>query len=119
MAAGLVAPKGPLALPRLRGNQSRLNHSHSHLHAAELLLSWEWDFTELRGEELVKLAYDVFLVSGLVEELDLRPKVGHSTGRPLWSQAGAGGRGGWDGTCGPACSSGVAGEHRRRRQAVR
>jgi hypothetical protein len=52
----------------------------------ELLLSWEWDFTELRGDDLVKLAYDMFIVSGLVEQLELRPKV-RASGGPARSAA--------------------------------
>ncbi|KAG2432321.1 hypothetical protein HYH02_013041 [Chlamydomonas schloesseri] len=38
------------------------------------LLSWDWDFTEFSLEELVKLAYDIFIVSGVMEEFAIRPK---------------------------------------------
>ncbi|PNW74351.1 hypothetical protein CHLRE_13g605100v5 [Chlamydomonas reinhardtii] len=38
------------------------------------LLTWDWDFTEFSLEELVKLAYDIFIVSGVMEEFAIRPK---------------------------------------------
>ncbi|KAG2484698.1 hypothetical protein HYH03_016527 [Edaphochlamys debaryana] len=44
-------------------------------HPEELLLSWEWDFTQAGTEELIKLAYDIFIVSGAIEEFGLKPKV--------------------------------------------
>ncbi len=40
------------------------------------LWSWEWDFSEFGTEELIKLAYDIFIVSGCVAEFGIKTKVG-------------------------------------------
>ncbi|GIL46507.1 hypothetical protein Vafri_3502 [Volvox africanus] len=42
---------------------------------AEQLNSWSWDFTEFTVEELIKLAYDIFIVSGAMEDFQLQPKI--------------------------------------------
>ncbi|GIM17067.1 hypothetical protein Vretimale_19613 [Volvox reticuliferus] len=42
---------------------------------AEQLNSWSWDFTEFTVEELIKLAYDIFIVSGAMENFQLQPKI--------------------------------------------
>ncbi|GLC43173.1 hypothetical protein PLESTB_000855000 [Pleodorina starrii] len=41
----------------------------------EALNSWDWDFTQFTVEELVKLAYDIFIVSGAMADYELQPKV--------------------------------------------
>lgn len=45
-------------------------------YAEEQLWSWEWDFSEYGTEELIKLAYDIFIVSGCVAEFGIKTKVG-------------------------------------------
>ncbi|KXZ43213.1 hypothetical protein GPECTOR_97g751 [Gonium pectorale] len=41
----------------------------------EQLYSWDWDFIEFNVEALIKLAYDIFILSGAMEEFELKPKV--------------------------------------------
>ena len=52
------------------------------------LLTWDWDFTEFSLEELVKLAYDIFIVSGVMEEFAIRPKVWAARARGQWKGRG-------------------------------
>ncbi|KAG2427309.1 hypothetical protein HXX76_012504 [Chlamydomonas incerta] len=73
--AGLGGGPGGLGLGGLAGLGPGVSARTPCFYAeAGQLLSWEWDFTEYGLEELIKLAYDIFIVSGVMEEFAIRPK---------------------------------------------
>jgi len=48
---------------------------HKTFNAPEVIMSWDFDFTAWEGDDLIKLCYDMFLLSGLIDHFNINVRV--------------------------------------------